>query len=542
MPDPDAKVHTGTIKSASLERGKIERDGDGKKLEFSADDWLPGPGMRFSAGLRVEFEDHPRKGWVGRVRPIGWSPAARPKPGEAAGPPASAPRNRPVALRPGEGFLNPYNFARWLPEPGAPGAARTPLLGRAPGPPHDRYVGLTGRLRCVLTTETDTFVSDSYGVTAQVKDGEEHRIYRFFRNPDGAPAIPGSSLRGAVRTVFEAATNSCFIKVHGEARHAFRNADRKKVPYGRTVGEMIPEHLHACRAVDALCPACRTFGWVAAEAGERSASAPAYRGRVRFSDAAFTDGSVLVQPGESWVLPALSTPKPAYVWFYLMRESGRVEDGLEAEDGGYAPGNTIRGRKLYWHHEPREKGARTSDQNRSIRDWMGPGATAEFEVVFQNLAPVELGALLWSLEMEGEEVHRLGYGKPLGFGSVRIAVEQAEIAGPERYSGSGAPGGWVPLPRAGLDGLKDRFRREMALRYAGVEDPGAFLELRNVRDLRKVLASEEMGAVIAYPRQSPRDKGFEWFEKNRKGPRLALPPADSEEPGLPLRLPDKSRR
>lgn len=37
-----------------------------------------------------------------------------------------------------------------------------------------------------------------------------HNSYRFFRHPDGVCAIPGSELRGALRSMYEAASNSCF--------------------------------------------------------------------------------------------------------------------------------------------------------------------------------------------------------------------------------------------------------------------------------------------------------------------------------------------
>lgn len=38
---------------------------------------------------------------------------------------------------------------------------------------------------------------------------DEHRIMSFFRLPDGQPAIPGSELRGLLRSVYETASNSC---------------------------------------------------------------------------------------------------------------------------------------------------------------------------------------------------------------------------------------------------------------------------------------------------------------------------------------------
>ncbi|HLL85274.1 MAG TPA: RAMP superfamily CRISPR-associated protein, partial [Longimicrobium sp.] len=65
-------------------------------------------------------------------------------------------------------------------------------------------------LTCRITAEGPVFVSDSREVHPA---GDEHRSYRFFRDPDGSPCIPASTLRGVVRSVFEAVTNSCWEHV-----------------------------------------------------------------------------------------------------------------------------------------------------------------------------------------------------------------------------------------------------------------------------------------------------------------------------------------
>lgn len=92
--------------------------------------------------------------------------------------------------------VNPYNF---VPLEHAP--SRTALDAY--------YTGklLTGRLDYTLTTDTPLLIPDSAKV---VKDEKiDHKRYPFFRLPDGTPAIPGSEMRGAMRAVYEAVTNSC---------------------------------------------------------------------------------------------------------------------------------------------------------------------------------------------------------------------------------------------------------------------------------------------------------------------------------------------
>jgi CRISPR-associated protein (TIGR03986 family) len=99
-------------------------------------------------------------------------------------------------------FLNPYNFVRTIQK----ARENLHILGNCPPPPHDRYVGLTGRIVCEVEAVTSLFISDSHAVK---EDGRKHRTYRFFQY-DGQPALPASSLRGMVRSVYEALTNSCF--------------------------------------------------------------------------------------------------------------------------------------------------------------------------------------------------------------------------------------------------------------------------------------------------------------------------------------------
>ena len=121
--------------------------------------------------------------------------------------------------RPQYRFLNPYNFVRFVPpnnvgalepktvmaeklralahvtKPPSAAASDVKLMDRCPPPPHDRYLGLTGRIRCTLEAVTPLFVSDSHNV--RVSDNK-HQSYEFFK-VGGQPALPASSLRGMIR-------------------------------------------------------------------------------------------------------------------------------------------------------------------------------------------------------------------------------------------------------------------------------------------------------------------------------------------------------
>ena len=677
-------------------------------------------------------------------------------------------------------FLNPYNFVRFLDTP----RPDNHVLGNCPPPPHDRYVGLTGRITCKIEAVTPLFVSDSHAVDGNVG---EHRTYRFFQL-DGQPALPATSLRGMVRSVFEAVTNSCFVAFdgdplslhfpsqrapwlvparverdgdnwrlrlltgttplqiesrskknpegkqyaawsasywplkpsktlrgigpkgrklsrkqldrrqsfinrtqshsrnpdgveHGEACYAllrpfqhphpkiqfwdvveirrersdlpdpqdgerieqgwlcvtnqniepkhserffFRVRDNREGPelidlpkgvrqayealikdyqkrhhnavqkrrkknqplgkpvgdepgfsrfvyqydesklkggelvyallegtvdsprvkfiapvsiprvgYERSVGDFLRRFLRRCKDPDALCPACRTFGWVW-DSPPKDADQVAYAGRVRFSH-----GILLQSTGElpETTLAILSTPKPTTTLFYLLNADGEPDARVDynTEDA------RLRGRKFYRHHgdqlskqEYQRAGGKKDDQNRTIKGALQKDSTFTFTLDFENLAPLELGALLYALELEEGMYHRLGYAKPLGFGSVKITVEEVKVLDWERQLQSLEAGaGWETIEPARWKQYEQGFLREMKSLY------GDDFENIVLADLRALLM-EPPNLPIHYPRTGkrpdPDGKNFEWFMGNKKRGKNAFPLALAFEDtkGLPL--------
>jgi hypothetical protein len=185
----------------------------------------------------------------------------------------------------------------------------------------------------------------------------------------------------------------------------------------------------------------------------------------------------------------------------------------------------LRGRKFYRRHKaPTMDHAEHNNQNRTIREHLPAGPSASFTVDFQNLASVELGALLWSLELDGAEwQHRVGLGKPLGMGAVTIRVHGFEWLPSDRYesgpdvmrsisSDPSKPDERLPL----VEELKDRFRTAMAHRY-GAE---SFAGLENVRDLAEMLSAKPR-LPVEYPwlkisSRKEDEGGHIWFGVNRR--------------------------
>lgn len=313
-----------------------------------------------------------------------------------------------------------------------------------------------------------------------------------------------------------------------------------RVLYENGVADLIEDPLlHHCQTYDELCPACRLFGWVHGNQGEG-----AYRGRVRFEHALLKEEQGTEQPMR---LEILSSPNPTTTYFYLADKSGQIRDGRSQFQAGYNNNNNrLRGRKFYRHYVPaRNKITLTEvqqnrdknwEQNRTIADPVGVGSKFKFDIYFENLAEVELGALLWALSLDGEAYHKLGYGKPLGLGSVEFKIDHDGVILDDmvaRYTQL-EPHTDKTFTKTIQDweSAVTLFKQTMTSLW---KQP--FSDLLFIRDLIALLGKKEPELPVHYP-YSP-DKGskgsFEWFVGNtsHKGPRLVLPLATDTE-GLPL--------
>lgn len=303
-----------------------------------------------------------------------------------------------------------------------------------------------------------------------------------------------------------------------------------RVAYEHTVGELLgasAKHLQCCESGAQLCPACRTFGWV--HGGEEEG---AYRGRLRFSHAMLKKEGARCGP---YCLDILSTPKPTTTRFYLVAPDGQPRNGRSDVEPGYDGNggrNRLRGRKFYRHFTPKLRADNNrSDQNRTIIDPEGAGAEFAFKVEFENLAEVEIGALLWALTLGQQGYHRLGYGKPLGLGSAQIDVISVETLDPQaRYT---------CLVDTGYANTEQWPRWIESFQEAATARWGKpFQQLEPVADLLAMLKRAEPALPVHYPyspEQGPGQKQFEWFVGNKhgKGPKIELGLA-AEDEGLPL--------
>lgn len=118
---------------------------------------------------------------------------------------------------------------------------------------HERFIGYSGRLDLQLEVVSDYLFVGSGGIAVQSPNGRGLRAYYTFARRNERLIVPATSIKGAVRSIVEAISNSC-VPLRG----------RK---------ERVPDNHQPCRDPGKLCPACRIFGTTG------------WRGHAYFSDA-----------------------------------------------------------------------------------------------------------------------------------------------------------------------------------------------------------------------------------------------------------------
>lgn len=242
--------------------------------------------------------------------------------------------------------------------------------------------------------------------------------------------------------------------------------------FKKTIGNLLENNgeYQPCSGKE-LCPACQIFGML--EKAEKPGT-NVYGSKVRITDAVLTnpeeDSSVLFE--EPMVLPEMGEPRPSVVEFYTVSPYGHQEDkggskkqGYWTYDFKYTYKNVggikyksetelnkrlpkIRGRKYYWHKEVEMdtfKDNKVSSMRQRIRPLKPNVKSSEdsdsqprfqFRVYFEQLGKKQLKQLKWALDFGNPEcAHKIGRGKPLGFGSVQIIVDKLRIREIEEETG-----------------------------------------------------------------------------------------------------------
>lgn len=172
-----------------------------------------------------------------------------------------------------------------------------------------------------------------------------------------------------------------------------------------------------------------------------------WAGRVSFSDA-HVQGTLKMCPSD-YPHPLMG-PNPTSFQLYLEQN---VDDHNTYNHWGHEHAS-LRGYKMYWH-QPLAKAkdwTRTAEEKeikgtRKIRP-VDVGVTFTSRIHFERLSDVELGALLMSLNLDqysgGQRrtYYKLGMGKSIGFGSIKLDTDVTIFDNNSRYAVLFADGAW----------------------------------------------------------------------------------------------------
>ncbi len=486
-------------------------------------------------------------------------------------------------------FHNPYNFV-----PAPPRRTGDPDLGDHRPVKQDAFAcqRYTGRMRVRMIAKTPLLVPD----TEMVTESDGHKTYPLRVGADGRPLIPASSVRGLLRCAYEAVTNSRFGRFDASHRKKldYRQGHKPyaRVPFEASPWSLLHETLLPAATMDQLSPADRVFGWVRADAdrdgdrkpqGEGVAARGLLRvGPVRCESSAAEAVESFPSPGVP--LAILSAPKPQQGRFYVAKTGNgeAQEDELKKVDAGYSAGKGLRGRKVYPHQRslpgdhwanpaqdrtqrgvgrparyqeyrrPQEAGQeQRDDQNRSILGWVKPGAELTFDLHVHNLSKVELGALLWLLTLPDQHFLRLGGGKPLGFGSVSLTMEDCDVRTGKDLRARYKEWNTKPPQSDPTEAAIRDFKAALCRAYPPPTPGGHFADIPFIKAFLVACRGFEDDLPIHYPRAtedglpgppSPDGESFKWFVANEKaGARYALNDLD-EDQGLPTLVERSGRK
>lgn len=174
-----------------------------------------------------------------------------------------------------------------------------------------------------------------------------------------------------------------------------------------------------CSGRDHLCPACALFG---------TAEGDKFGSRVRFTDAEYTGNAGNCLNSRGTTFAELGSPRPSYVPFYLreIRTNADYSVGYDSDQ------MEIRGRKFYWHHVPDTDRRIPRNKRNATFETVKDSAEFGFRIYFDGITKRQLTLLAMAVHLnendpDGHMCHKIGHGKPLGYGSVKICIEKCMV-------------------------------------------------------------------------------------------------------------------
>ena len=199
-----------------------------------------------------------------------------------------------------------------------------------------------------------------------------------------------------------------------------------KEVFDRSISDILKSmgDFEACSNVNNLCEACHLFGMVGQNSDARSS-------RVQFRDAKPLEIDNYL--GEVTTMAVLGSPKQSATEFYMQdpdnnSDTFNYDYMTRSRRLTWIKKVNLRGRKYYWHHKwdenyPKTNEAEDKPKHFQIGRPVIPEKTFGFTVAFERLSFSELQKLVYAIQLQDGHAHKIGHGKPIGYGSVQIDVD-----------------------------------------------------------------------------------------------------------------------
>ena len=330
-----------------------------------------------------------------------------------------------------------------------------------------------------------------------------------------------------------------------------------------------PEVLPMNKNRESISPAELIFGFVQAEKKDEkednNTTNLAYASKVRFSAGLLdplSNNSDKLFDDNYTALKILSSPKPPSpaLYFKNKNRSATYIEKSKLSTENHLP----QGRKFYLHRQ------NDIDESKSCKPWitereesdcrqkvkvklLKKGLSFYFHIDFDNMTELELGLLCYAIQPPDSFRHKIGMGKPLGLGKIKVEpiglflidrirrYEKDPLFSPSRYHKS-----WGDKKILGK--LPDCYQKEKKMELFGeINDVFNYLitSFRNktVLDQGKdsvsaieVLGNPNVTAPVHYPQLEGahiEGENFKWFVENEKHQQKMLIPINENKDKLP---------
>ena len=228
------------------------------------------------------------------------------------------------------------------------------------------------------------------------------------------------------------------------------------------------------------------FGYISDAETPGSNVPEALRGRVNILTAHLDGKQPALSLSQNTVL---SAPKPTYYPLYVRQDSDAYNQLMQKSP-------RLSGWKRY-HTKPANIVKAPDDSSKKAQvqlEQLAEGHQFDGKIVFHNLRPVELGALVWALGFGGRNKlrHSLGMGKPYGLGQLRIEVGQARLRRNDQHNSDNTT--------AILDACQMAFESYMneTIKMVSVQ-PTAWLDSGEMKALLEYATPSEQSDSFDYP-------------------------------------------